>query len=214
MLLLYLCSLCNTKATSQQTLLLHAEGKKHRGKARAVHASKQQSMQKEEPDSHTKLPSETPQKIELLGNKDLKESESEDISQVNSAHHNLEIENGTLPLKKRRKSDRSEDDSSRKKAKDDTSVELGNGEVIQSGKTEKDKKEISTKRDNVLKSCFDKEETKKIKWKKLIKSVLKSVCIVHNMFSAFHFVLLLGLIYCTYWVDIHCHFFHISEVES
>ncbi|MBA0622288.1 hypothetical protein Godav_007845, partial [Gossypium davidsonii] len=34
----WFCSLCNTKVTSQQTLLLHAEGKKHRAKARAFHA--------------------------------------------------------------------------------------------------------------------------------------------------------------------------------
>ena len=38
---MWVCSLCNTKATSKQTLLLHADGKKHRAKARAFHASKQ-----------------------------------------------------------------------------------------------------------------------------------------------------------------------------
>ncbi|KAH9298005.1 hypothetical protein KI387_029687, partial [Taxus chinensis] len=34
------CSLCNVKATSRDTLLLHSEGKKHRSKARAVQANK------------------------------------------------------------------------------------------------------------------------------------------------------------------------------
>ncbi|KAL0345061.1 UNVERIFIED_CONTAM: UBP1-associated proteins 1C [Sesamum radiatum] len=38
----WFCSLCNTKATSKQALLLHADGKKHRAKARAFHAAKQQ----------------------------------------------------------------------------------------------------------------------------------------------------------------------------
>lgn len=34
-------SLCNTTTTSKQTLLMHAEGKKHRAKARAFHAKNQ-----------------------------------------------------------------------------------------------------------------------------------------------------------------------------
>ncbi|KAL6008043.1 hypothetical protein ACLOJK_033549 [Asimina triloba] len=42
------CSLCNTKTTSRQTLLLHAEGKKHRTKARAFHFSQQKSSQTEQ----------------------------------------------------------------------------------------------------------------------------------------------------------------------
>jgi cell growth-regulating nucleolar protein len=36
-------SLCNTTTTSQQTLLLHADGKKHRAKAKAFHASQKQA---------------------------------------------------------------------------------------------------------------------------------------------------------------------------
>ncbi|CAA6666188.1 unnamed protein product [Spirodela intermedia] len=39
----WFCSLCNTTTTSKQTLLLHADGKKHRGKAKAFHASKNQT---------------------------------------------------------------------------------------------------------------------------------------------------------------------------
>ncbi|EPS63259.1 hypothetical protein M569_11529 [Genlisea aurea] len=44
----WFCSLCNTKATSKQTLLLHADGKKHRAKARAHHAAKENSTVKAE----------------------------------------------------------------------------------------------------------------------------------------------------------------------
>lgn len=44
----WFCSLCNTSATSKQTLLLHADGKKHRAKARAFHASKQPPKETEE----------------------------------------------------------------------------------------------------------------------------------------------------------------------
>ncbi|CAM8950170.1 unnamed protein product [Rhodiola kirilowii] len=43
------CSLCKTNATSRQALLLHADGKKHRGKARAYHAANQKSNQVEVP---------------------------------------------------------------------------------------------------------------------------------------------------------------------
>lgn len=39
------CSLCNTKATSQQALLDHADGKKHRAKAKGFHVKQQQSEQ-------------------------------------------------------------------------------------------------------------------------------------------------------------------------
>ncbi|KAL8243065.1 hypothetical protein R6Q59_009323 [Mikania micrantha] len=49
----WFCSLCNTSATSKQTLLLHADGKKHRAKARAFHASKQQPKDSEAPASNT-----------------------------------------------------------------------------------------------------------------------------------------------------------------
>ncbi|KAK1312504.1 hypothetical protein QJS10_CPA07g01007 [Acorus calamus] len=44
----WFCSLCKTKATSQQTLLLHADGKKHRAKAKAFQASQQKPDQAEE----------------------------------------------------------------------------------------------------------------------------------------------------------------------
>ncbi|KAK2431862.1 UBP1-associated protein 1C [Trifolium repens] len=46
---LWLCSLCNTKATSKQALLLHAEGKKHGAKARAFHALQQPPVQTDKP---------------------------------------------------------------------------------------------------------------------------------------------------------------------
>ncbi|WJX84744.1 tyrosine--tRNA ligase [Trifolium repens] len=47
--LVELCCLCNTKATSKQALLLHAEGKKHGAKARAFHASHQPPVQTDKP---------------------------------------------------------------------------------------------------------------------------------------------------------------------
>ncbi|KAL5229280.1 hypothetical protein ABZP36_017545 [Zizania latifolia] len=39
----WFCSLCNTTTTSKQTLLSHADGKKHRAEAKAYHASQKQA---------------------------------------------------------------------------------------------------------------------------------------------------------------------------
>ncbi|KAK2973714.1 hypothetical protein RJ640_021545 [Escallonia rubra] len=67
------CSLCDTSATSRQTLLLHAEGKKHKAKARGFHASKQQPKQTEEYNPDTKISTENSQKDGLSGNNDVEE---------------------------------------------------------------------------------------------------------------------------------------------
>ncbi|KAD1638209.1 hypothetical protein R6Q59_009372 [Mikania micrantha] len=61
----WFCSLCNTSATSKQTLLLHADGKKHRAKARAFHASKQQPKDSEAPTSNTECKCEIIQKADM-----------------------------------------------------------------------------------------------------------------------------------------------------
>ncbi|MBA0835719.1 hypothetical protein Goarm_007984, partial [Gossypium armourianum] len=59
--------LCNTKVTSQQTLLLHAEGKKHRAKARAFHAKQSEQMEASALD--TKALTENKANSESLENK-------------------------------------------------------------------------------------------------------------------------------------------------
>ncbi|KAF3439642.1 hypothetical protein FNV43_RR17920 [Rhamnella rubrinervis] len=167
----WFCSLCNTKATSKQTLLLHAEGKKHKGKARAFHAAKQ-PKQIEESAQDTKLSSENSSKGELVDDKGVEEPKVQDASNVDVGHTNFESENGNFPLKKKRKFD--EDVSLRKKVKDDTVGELGNGEVIQGGKTEAADKESQLKRQKVAEPGSADDQFKKIKWKKLIISALKS----------------------------------------
>ncbi|KAI5320147.1 hypothetical protein L3X38_039855 [Prunus dulcis] len=77
----WFCSLCNTKATSEQTLLLHAEGKKHRARARAIHAAKQQPEQPEESALDTKP---TPE------NKQIEEPKLQDASRVNAEQNSSE----------------------------------------------------------------------------------------------------------------------------
>lgn len=177
---MYLCifSLCNTSATSKQALLLHAEGKKHRAKARAFHASKQPPKQTEESNQDTKLPTGDTRKDELLDNEHSKEPKLQDPPKADTKHYNSEADKGTSPSKKKRKLDASVNGSSKKKTKDDTSGDLGNGEVIH-GDLGSDK--MAEPRSN-------KEQTKKkIKWKKLITSALKSVCIFNNNLFIFPF---------------------------
>ncbi|KAK4793414.1 hypothetical protein SAY86_023849 [Trapa natans] len=131
----WFCSLCNTKATSEQTLLLHADGKKHRAKARAFHASKQPPPEKEHPVQQTATPTEIPSPV---NGKILEESKVLYTSEtIVTLHDKPGKDNGTLPEKKKRKRGECED------------------AVVQSTKP-------------IV------EKMKDIKWKKLVKSALKS----------------------------------------
>ncbi|CAL5442816.1 unnamed protein product [Camellia sinensis] len=171
----WFCSLCNTKATSKQTLLLHAEGKKHLAKARAFHA-KQQPKPAEEPTPNAKVSSESNHKDELPGNLDVEQSNLN----IGPVHNISESGNGSLLSSKKRKNEASKNDSNREMAGGDISGELGSGEVIQVEITEKQETKCQVKK---AKQCVTDEEkiveckedaNKKIKWKKLIKSTLKS----------------------------------------
>ncbi|CAK7352536.1 unnamed protein product [Dovyalis caffra] len=174
----WFCSLCNTKATSKQTLLLHADGKKHRAKARAFQAAKEQPKQTEE----SALDSNAPTKAALIENKHVEEQNLQDTPEVGSADTNTEIENGKLPLKKKRKLDASGNDGTGNKKGEGASNEVCNGEsLVERRKTEdvetwsKRAKHNSLKEEKEVDSSPKKEDNKKkIKWKKLIKSALKS----------------------------------------
>ncbi|KAF7806767.1 UBP1-associated proteins 1C [Senna tora] len=150
----WFCSLCNTKATSKQTLLLHADGKKHRAKARAFHAAKQQPNQTETSAPDAKPPVENSSNGEVQVNNIVDQSKLQDPAK----HNNLKSENEISPSNKKRKLDAVEDSPKRKKGRDNASVEMGNGEVIQGEREE----------------AAEKESNKNIKWKKFIKSALKS----------------------------------------
>lgn len=142
----WFCSLCNTKATSKQALLLHAEGKKHGAKARAFHASKQPLVQTDNfaPDAKDA--------VETGSNdmaKDDKISEQPKLHE-SSEQNNLKPVNEVSSEKKKRKHEALEGDVI-KKNKNDTSVDVENGEVFQG----------------------EKARERKIKWKKFIKAALK-----------------------------------------
>jgi len=182
---LWLCSLCNTKATSKQTLLLHADGKKHRAKARAFHASKQQPIQE---DKHAtddaKAVVETGPNDEVRDDKNVELPKLQNSSTQNDSKPGNEISSA----KKKRKLEALEDDLV-KKSRNNSSVDMGNGEVIQGEKATGDS---NLKKEWTLKPHRTSAVKNKIKWKKFIKSALKSVRVLNFKMASF---LVLCLIY-------------------
>lgn len=160
----WFCSLCNTSATSKQTLLLHAEGKKHRAKARAFHAAKQ-PKQTEPADCGVEVSSDNNQKSEIPENK-----AGEELKGQNSK----EAENDNSHSNKKRKDRESENGGAK------LSAELDNGEAIQIEKEQETKHKKKAKNETVKqdKAVVDgsngNSSKKKMKWKKLITSALKS----------------------------------------
>ncbi|KAK3213464.1 hypothetical protein Dsin_018170 [Dipteronia sinensis] len=175
----WFCSLCNTKATSRQTLLLHAEGKKHRGRARAHHAANQPPKQVEEV-ADMNGSTENTSNGKSADNKHVEEPKLQNLPEVETVHDESQTLNGNLPSTKKRKNHASENDG--KKTASDTPDEAGAGEVIQVETAKAKETERSSKKSkhDLLKaevegSMNTKEDTKnKIKWKKLITSSLKS----------------------------------------
>lgn len=142
---LFVCSLCNTKATSQHTLLAHADGKKHRGKAKGFHAKQQELEQStvEKKDAS-----------ENASNGDLEQKkEDTPVSSSGVANGDSNVEN-------------------EKKRKLETLGETANnGEgVVQAEESKGSEVKKAKKQDN----------EKKINWKKLITSALKSVSIIYQ----------------------------------
>ncbi|XVF35085.1 hypothetical protein REPUB_Repub18cG0114200 [Reevesia pubescens] len=177
----WFCSLCNTKATSQQTLLLHADGKKHRAKARAFHA-KQQPKQMEESAPDTKLSTENKVNGELLETKSAGEAKSQDLPKDGHVQMNSEAANGDILSNKKRKQDVSVRDDTDKNSGNDSKDEADNGEVIQievektedtNRKSKKSKHDV-VKEDKAESASIKEDNKRKIKWKKLIKAALKS----------------------------------------
>ncbi|KAL1335541.1 hypothetical protein HN51_064399 [Arachis hypogaea] len=148
----WFCSLCNTQATSKQTLLLHADGKKHRAKARAYHASKQPPPQTDKSAPDAKIVSEAAPN-EATDGKNAEQPKLEESSKQDNLKSGDKISSA-----KKRKLEASEGDLI-KKCRNDISVDTGNGEVIQG-------EEAEGKVESAVKN--------KIKWKKFIKSALKS----------------------------------------
>ncbi|KAI7725296.1 hypothetical protein M8C21_002687 [Ambrosia artemisiifolia] len=154
----WFCSLCNTSATSKQTLLLHADGKKHRAKARAYHASKQPPKDPEGP-----TPNNTESKSENIQNTDLPLSEG--VKKESPSH---------ASESKKRKLEASENKG-----------ELGNGEVIHdlNAEPEKTKKAKGNKEDvekkikwkKIITAVLKSNPDGNLKMRKLRTQVLKTI---------------------------------------
>lgn len=175
---MFIDSLCNSKATSKQALLLHADGKKHRAKARAFHAANQ-PKQIEESTQNGNISTEDISKDESIVIKNVEEAKMQDSPQMTTVHDSLKTENENLASKKKRKPVASDNNGDKEKVRGDALGELGNGEVIQVERAEAEETVIQVKK---LKhsvpeepSCVKEDPKKKIKWKKLITSALKSV---------------------------------------
>ncbi|XP_061361741.1 UBP1-associated proteins 1C [Gastrolobium bilobum] len=164
----WFCSLCNTKATSKQTLLLHADGKKHKAKARAFHASKQQPGETNISAPDAKVAMET-----VPNNEEGDDENAEQLRlQESSKQNNLKSGSEISSAKKKRKLGALEDDLV-KKSRNDTSVDMGNGEVIQ-GEEAEATGESDSKKEGIVEPHCTSAVKNKIKWKKFIKSALKS----------------------------------------
>ncbi|PHU11557.1 hypothetical protein BC332_18487 [Capsicum chinense] len=161
----WFCSLCNTNATSKQTLLLHAEGKKHRARTRAFHAAKQQPKQTEPADGGVEVSTDDNQKSEIPENK---------AGEVLKEENSKEAENDSSHSKKKRKVGESANGGAK------LSAELCYSEVIQVQKEQETKhnkkaKNETVKQDKAIVYGSNGDNSKKtIKWKKLITSALKS----------------------------------------
>ncbi|KAJ1284055.1 hypothetical protein BS78_03G174400 [Paspalum vaginatum] len=144
----WFCSLCKTTTTSKQTLLLHADGKKHRAKAKAFHASQKQANETEQtPD--VKETGAVPTKESAQGGKsgDSERDEEKDAG------------------KRKRMGDTTiEPDNTKRQHL----TSLGTGEVIQS----ENGMSAKTTAGEVASDCKNTEK-QKIKWKKIITKTLK-----------------------------------------
>lgn len=157
---LFIFSLCNTKATSKQTLLLHADGKKHRAKARAFHAANQQPGKTDATNPDATHSTDNNPKVEAPETK-----ANEEPKELNPS----DAENGKLQSNKKRKVEASENGAVKQRVGGEMLADLGNGEVIQV------ERQNHVKRAKNIPGEEDTGNGKKIKWKKLITSVLKSV---------------------------------------
>lgn len=181
-------------------MLLHADGKKHRAKAKAFHAKQQQIKQTEESAQDKTVMSENATNGEVPENTQVEEPKGEDMPKRDRASANSETETGKLQSKKR-KLDEFGSDSTGKKTGSDATDKIGNGVTqVERAKTEKLESLLKQTKQNGLKDdkvveCGSKN---KMKLKRLIKSALRTVCIFakyHVLRSHFFFKSIFSIIF-------------------
>ncbi|KAJ6993636.1 LOW QUALITY PROTEIN: hypothetical protein NC653_016694 [Populus alba x Populus x berolinensis] len=144
----------------KQALLLHADGKKHRGKAGVF-----------------KLPSNNLNRQKNLLLIQMRSKKLQDTPSVDSADTNTEIENGKLPSKRKRKVDASGSDGTGNKTKDGAANEVGNSQV-ETRKSDDVETQLKKAKHNALKddkATSPKKEDNKKNIKKLKTLVQRSL---------------------------------------
>lgn len=153
----WFCSLCNTTTTSKQTLLGHADGRKHRAKAKAYHASQKQENGSEQ----------TPDVKETGGAPTM---EPPQLNEVKGADSEKDVDKDAVKRKRADSIALEEPDN----AKRQNLSNLKTGEVIQSEKGELKTKSKSTADEVVNGANHQDTKKQKIKWKKIITKILET----------------------------------------
>lgn len=153
-------SLCNTTTTSKQTLLGHADGKKHRAKAKAYHASQKQENGAEQ----------TPNEKETGG---AATTASTQLNGGKGADGERDADKDVVKRKRTDSTTLEEPDN----AKRPNLSNLKTAEVIQS---ENGEAELKTKSKNAAEELVNGAnhqdmKKQKIKWKKIITKILETV---------------------------------------
>ncbi|KAF0916328.1 hypothetical protein E2562_005927 [Oryza meyeriana var. granulata] len=153
----WFCSLCKTTATSKQTLLSHADGKKHRAKAKAYHASQKQANGAEQTPKETVSAPMT---------------ESAQVNNEKSTENESGVDKDAAKRKRTNDTTSEEPDNTKRQ----NSLSVNSGEVIQSANGEPEHKAKSKSTIDELASRANLEDSKnqKIKWKKIITKVLQT----------------------------------------
>uniref|UniRef100_A0A453EYU2 U1-type domain-containing protein n=1 Tax=Aegilops tauschii subsp. strangulata TaxID=200361 RepID=A0A453EYU2_AEGTS len=172
----WFCSLCNTTTTSKQTLLGHADGRKHRAKAKAFHASQKQEDGAEQ----------TPSDKETGG---APTTASTELNDGKGADSERDADKDVVKRKRTDSTTSEEPDN----AKRQNSSNLKTGEAIQSENGEAELKTKSKSAAEELVNGANHQDIKKqkIKWKKIITKILETV----KLYS-----MLLLSIFCSYLV--------------
>ncbi|KAF7022682.1 hypothetical protein CFC21_035351 [Triticum aestivum] len=155
----WFCSLCNTTTTSKQTLLGHADGRKHRAKAKAFHASQKQENGAEQ----------TPSDKETGG---APTTASTELNDGKGADGERDADKDVVKRKRTDSTTSEEPDN----AKRQILSNLKTGEAIQSenGEAELKTKSKSAAEELVIGANHQDIKKQKIKWKKIITKILET----------------------------------------
>uniref|UniRef100_A0ACD5VPM9 Uncharacterized protein n=1 Tax=Avena sativa TaxID=4498 RepID=A0ACD5VPM9_AVESA len=153
----WFCSLCNTTTTSKQTLLGHADGRKHRAKAKAYHASQKQENG-----------SEQIQDDKQIGV--APKMEPPQLNDVKGADNERDVDKDAVKRKRTDSIALEEPDN----AKRQNLSNLKTGEVIQSENVELKTKSKSAANEVVNGTNHHDTKKQKIKWKKIITKILET----------------------------------------